>query len=144
VYCKFCETGATQGFYGDPTGWYSDKDRAAAKKDFYDDALREAEENVADALADEAADFEAEEESANTADQKEELDRVEAENRRDTERLEQIQELVAASLDHLAKKEKTQKVEVKLNKKKKKKKKKTARSTDDKGESSSSTQNPKN
>ena len=128
-----------QDFYGDPTGWYSDKDREAAKQEFYDEALREAEENVADAFADEAADVEAAEAATTATDQKEELERIEAENRLDAERLQQIQELVAASLEHLSKKEKTRTAEVKPSKKKKKKKKKTARSTDDEGGSSSST-----
>jgi hypothetical protein len=139
VYCKSCDTGATQAFYGDPTGWYSEKDKEAAKQDFLDEALREAEENVADAFADEAADFEAEEAAATATDQKEVLEKIEAENRLDAERLQQIQELVAASLEHLSKKEKTRAAEVKPSKKKKKKKKKTARSTDDEGGSSSST-----
>jgi hypothetical protein len=67
------------------------------------------------------------------------LEKIEAENRLDAERLHQIQDLVAASLEHLSKKEKTQKVEVKPNEKEKKKKKKTAQSTNDGGESSSTT-----
>ena len=119
VCCKFCSTGLGE-WGGDPTTWCSE----------------EVNNNNITELHDEAATAHAEEIAADTVDQKEELDRVEAENRLDAERLEQIQELVAASLEHLAKKEKVQKVEVKLNNKKKKKKKK-AQSTDDERGSSS-------
>lgn len=74
----------------------------AATQNFLDEALREAQQNVVDIFADEAADVEVEvaEAAATATDQKEELERIEAENRLDAERLQQIQELVAISLEH--------------------------------------------